>query len=170
MCAELHPTPFNTPPTLHPQSALCPPAWGQNSLLLQNRSPSGCLPTTPYTLTETAIPHPILNKCVRQGVFARFLWGGSLKGWGVGIYFELKSDQADRQRTQSLQVMEFLKNIFNFFVLNIHLIVLIGVLCLCICLILHDCIVCGCQKGVLDPLNLGLEMVVCYHVGAGHQT
>ncbi|KAF7481159.1 Hypothetical predicted protein [Marmota monax] len=51
------PYPLYTPP-LTPQSALCPTAWGQNSLLLQDRSPSGCLPTTLYTLTETAIPHP----------------------------------------------------------------------------------------------------------------
>lgn len=64
------------------------------------RSPSGCLPNTPYTLTETAIPHSILNKCVRQGVFARFLWCGSLMGWSIGIYCGLKSGQEDRQMAQ----------------------------------------------------------------------
>lgn len=93
---HLH-TPSNTLSLLS-----APPAWGQNNLLLHNGSPSGCLPATPYTLTETAIPHPVLNKCVCQGVFARFLRVGSLKGWGVGVCFELKSNRGDRQRTQFL--------------------------------------------------------------------
>lgn len=96
------PYPIYTPPLTPSVCSLPPPAWGQNNLLLHNGSPSGCLPATPYTLTETAIPHPVLNKCVCQGVFARFLRVGSLKGWGVGVCFELKSNRGDRQRTQFL--------------------------------------------------------------------
>lgn len=26
---------------------------------------------------------------------------------------------------------------------------------------------CGCQKSVFDPLDLELQVVICYHVGAG---
>jgi hypothetical protein len=94
------PYPLYTPP-LYPQSALCPPAWGPEQPLTPGQKSLWLSPYHPkHTDRDSNTPTPVLNKCLHHDVFAGFLWGGAMRGWGVASNCGLKAGQSGRHGTQ----------------------------------------------------------------------